>query len=62
MLHWQIMMRLKKNEIKVNNNESKMIKAKVAKNNKKQMKTSNKQKCIGKLSERLENDGVDYEE
>ena len=26
------------------------------------MKTSNKQKCESKLSDRLENDGVDYEE
>ena len=39
-----------------------MIKAKVVKNNKKQVKTRNKQKNESKLSERLENDGIDYEE
>ena len=34
-------------------------KAIVVKNNKKQVKTSNEQKNKNKLSERLENDGVD---
>ena len=47
---------------KVNNNESKMMKVKVVKNNKKQVKPINKQRYKSKLSERLENVGVDYEE
>ena len=39
-----------------------MIKEKFVKSNKKPVKMSNKQKCESKLSERLENDGIDYEE
>ena len=49
-------------KIKVNNNTSKIMKAKVVKNNVKQVKTSNKQKHKSKSNERLENDGDDYEE
>ena len=48
--------------VKVNNNELKMMKAKVVKNNKKLVNTINKQKYESKLSERLENYGVDHEE
>ena len=48
--------------IKQNNNASKRMKSKIAKNNKKQVKPSEKQKYKIKVSETLENEGVDYEE
>ena len=41
------------NKIKVNNDESKMITATFVKNNKKQVKTSNKKKHKIKVNERL---------
>ena len=49
-------------KIKVNNNTSKIMKGKVLTNNRKQGKTSDKQKHNSKSSEMLENDGDDYEE
>ena len=48
-------------EIKFIDDESKMIKGKVIKNNKKQAKTSNEQNHKSESNERLSNDDVDYE-
>ena len=61
MLDYDEIEKEEEDEIKVHNNESIKMKETVGKNIKNQVKHSNKKKHNSKLSERLENDGVDYE-